>query len=124
MDSNTSGSEESEKINLRLKREPSPNISMNLGIMRSSLELYLAAIIGVIVQLSIVAVSGYSAYYPKWNSKKGGATSGKHAFPVMATGAALLCLGVGKIQSIKKVPLLSLFLPRDVFVRCNNRWRY
>lgn len=64
-----------------------------IGGISSNSRLYFAAVFGVLVQLAVLVFAGYSAYSPSWDSKKGGITTQKQAFPLMASGSLLLVAG-------------------------------
>ncbi|KAF7556041.1 hypothetical protein G7Z17_g1724 [Cylindrodendrum hubeiense] len=79
-------------------KKASPSISMNLSkyLNKSTVELRLMAICGVVVQLGVVGYSAMITYYEPWVSdfKKNGQPAIPAAFPLMAAGTAMVSGGM------------------------------
>ncbi|RPA74512.1 hypothetical protein BJ508DRAFT_333003 [Ascobolus immersus RN42] len=73
-----------------------PNISLNLHNGSSRAELLLATIVGVVVQLSVVAFAAATAYHPTWKLQfqEDGRPTPDYAFPLLASGTLLLFIGL------------------------------
>jgi len=57
-------------------------------------ELYLVAIIGIILQLGVLIYSGFATYYPTLKFPKDGHRVARYAFPCTAVGTLILVLGM------------------------------
>ncbi|KAF8242056.1 hypothetical protein K440DRAFT_169917 [Wilcoxina mikolae CBS 423.85] len=71
-----------------------PNVSLNLGVSKHPLELYAAAIFGVLVQLGVLVVAGMATYYPRLKFRKGGLTVRNYAYPLCGIGILLQSVGM------------------------------
>lgn len=80
---------------LRLKKE-APNIFLNLSDRQSRQDLFWGALVGVILQLGVLIISGLITYFPSVESKfkKEGKTPARYAYPFMAGGTVVLVFGM------------------------------
>jgi hypothetical protein len=75
-----------------------PNISLNLNPKNRGAELYLAAFIGVCAQAAVLIFGGLATY--QWKFLKGGQEVSSYAYPLTATGALMLVIGMFICASI------------------------
>ena len=80
---------------LKLKKE-APNIFLNLSDRQSRQDLFWGALVGVILQLGVLIISGLITYFPSVESKfkKEGKTPVRYAYPFMAGGTVILVFGM------------------------------
>ncbi|TGO30374.1 hypothetical protein BPAE_0006g01150 [Botrytis paeoniae] len=71
-----------------------PNISLNLHPKQTTWELFVAAILGIILQVGVMLFSGFVAYNDRFGAMIGGRPSA-YAFPILASGTAVLVFGMG-----------------------------
>jgi ankyrin repeat protein len=77
--------------------EGTPNVGLNLGGQRvSHLEMKAVAVIGLLLQLGVIAFAGLGVYLSTWNQrfKKNGEPVQRHAFPSMGSGTVALVIGM------------------------------
>jgi len=89
------------------------------GGFTSSWEVYIVAVIGVIVQLAVLAVDAVITY--KWGLEKGGRAVAGYAFPLTCIGTLGLVFGMYLCASIIEVSTKELqWLPNSGSVTENN----
>ncbi|KAI5816232.1 hypothetical protein BZA77DRAFT_65879 [Pyronema omphalodes] len=109
-----------------------PNISLNLSVSRNTRELYIAAIFGILVQITVLVVAGLVSYHPGLKLTKGGTSVQEYAYPLTSGGTLLLVLGMficasvveqsttektfKKADGIKKAKLYILWLQRGQLI--------
>ncbi|KAI5789467.1 hypothetical protein FPQ18DRAFT_261316, partial [Pyronema domesticum] len=73
-----------------------PNISLNIHGGSKKIDLVLASLCGLLLQLGIVVFSGFTVYHPLFKSrfKKNGKDVAVYAYPTMATGTVILFTGL------------------------------
>lgn len=69
-----------------------PNVSLNLNPPKRSGERYSLAVLGVIIQLAVLAIDGLVMYYWKW--LKGGLPVQTYAYPLTVVGTVFLVFGM------------------------------
>jgi hypothetical protein len=58
-------------------------------------ELYLAAVLGVLVQRAVLVVAGFIEYFDPWTQRfREGTSSGSYAFPLTCVGTVALAFGM------------------------------
>lgn len=78
----------------REKRGGAPNVTLNLH-KQAREEVYAAAVLGIILQASILMYAGFATYYPTLKFPKEEKNPvASYSFPCMATGTAALVLGL------------------------------
>jgi len=78
----------------RNKTVDAPNITLNSHDQFERGELYLVAIIGIILQLGVLIYSGFATYYSTLKFPKDGHRVARYAFPCTAVGTLILVLGM------------------------------
>ncbi|GKT57048.1 ankyrin repeat protein [Colletotrichum tofieldiae] len=71
-----------------------PNISLNSHSQHGRAELWVVAAIGTILQLGVVAYSGFATYYPALKFQKDDRPIARYAFPSTAIGTLVLVAGM------------------------------
>ncbi|QSZ36179.1 hypothetical protein DSL72_007304 [Monilinia vaccinii-corymbosi] len=71
-----------------------PNISLNVHPKQNRYDLVFAATTGVLLQVGVLIFSGFVAYNGQFGQKFGGSPQA-YAFPILATGTAILVLSMG-----------------------------
>ncbi|KAM3516176.1 hypothetical protein MY11210_000198 [Beauveria gryllotalpidicola] len=84
----------SEIIIIRNKSAAAPNISLNSHDQFLRGELRAAAVLGTILQLSVLVYSGFATYYPTLRFEKNGRPVADYAFPCTAAGILVLVAGM------------------------------
>ncbi|CAZ86102.1 unnamed protein product [Tuber melanosporum] len=69
-----------------------PNISLNICGARGQGELWVFAILGIVLQFGCLIFIGVTRYHPKLNWKE--EKNSKYAYPLMASGTLLLVVGM------------------------------
>lgn len=78
----------------REKRGGAPNVTLNLH-KQAREEVYAAAVLGVVLQASILVYAGFATYYPTLKFPKEEKNPvASYSFPCMATGTVALVLGL------------------------------
>jgi len=65
---------------LKSPKVDAPNISMNLSVLAKPWELYMAAAVGVFIQLAVITVATYTAYTPNLQFNKAGLTVENYSY--------------------------------------------
>jgi len=73
-------------------RGSAPNISLNVGKTKGRGELWLFAILGLLLQFGSLIFIGITHYHPKINLKEG--ENSGYAYPLMASGTLFLVMGM------------------------------
>jgi hypothetical protein len=63
-----------------LNNHKAPNISLNLAVSRNTRELYIAAVLGILVQITVLVIAGLASYNPGWKLTKGGTSVQDYAY--------------------------------------------
>ncbi|QSZ36453.1 hypothetical protein DSL72_006332 [Monilinia vaccinii-corymbosi] len=71
-----------------------PNISLNIHPKQNRRELFVAAVLGIVLQISVIIFSAFVAYDNRFGAMVGGRPSA-YAFPTLASGTAVLVFGMG-----------------------------
>jgi len=71
-----------------------PNVSLNSHNDFWRGELRVIAVFGIILQLGVLAYSGFATYYPTWRFEKNGNRVARYAYPCTAVGTLLLVAGM------------------------------
>jgi hypothetical protein len=74
--------------------ETAPNISLNLHKHTGRGELHAVAVFGIILQIGVLAYSGFATYHPRLQFPKGENLVQSYAFPVTAVGTLVLVTGM------------------------------
>jgi len=82
------------------RKKDAPNISLNLNSKRSTWELYLAASLGILVQLAVLVVTGLGTYSPHWKVTKGELPAKCYAYPLTMVGTLVLVTGMFTCASV------------------------
>ncbi|CCX34876.1 Similar to hypothetical protein [Tuber melanosporum Mel28]; acc. no. XP_002841517 [Pyronema omphalodes CBS 100304] len=75
-------------------QQAAPNISLNLEKGKEKIQLWAAAICGLLLQSSVLVYSGLLVYLPNLRQKLPKDGSGPWAFPVLAAGTISLVIGM------------------------------
>lgn len=75
------------------KYKVASNITLNLS-QSDILHLYLGAVLGIVLQVGVLAGSALFTYHPTWRLEKGGEPVEEYAFPLMCIGTILLVSGM------------------------------
>ncbi|KAF7939345.1 uncharacterized protein EAE97_007425 [Botrytis byssoidea] len=76
-----------------------PNISLNIHPKQNRGELFVAAVLGIILQAGVIVFSAVVAYDNRFGAAVGGRPSA-YAFPTLASGTAVLVIGMGICASV------------------------
>ncbi|KAF7885987.1 uncharacterized protein EAF02_004496 [Botrytis sinoallii] len=76
-----------------------PNISLNIHPKQNRRELFVAAVLGIILQAGVIIFSAFVAYDNRFGAAVGGRPSA-YAFPTLASGTAVLVIGMGICASV------------------------
>ncbi|KAF7914824.1 hypothetical protein EAE99_010525 [Botrytis elliptica] len=76
-----------------------PNISLNIHPKQNRGELFVAAVLGIILQAGVIIFSAFVAYDNRFGAAVGGRPSA-YAFPTLASGTAVLVIGMGICASV------------------------
>ncbi|TGO36310.1 hypothetical protein BHYA_0129g00310 [Botrytis hyacinthi] len=71
-----------------------PNISLNIHPKQNRGELFVAAVLGIVLQAGVIVFSAFVAYDNRFGAAVGGRPSA-YAFPTLASGTAVLVFGMG-----------------------------
>ena len=76
--------------------ESAPNISLNIHGSSSTMDLYVFALCGLILQFGMLVFCGFSVYHPTFSLRfhKSGQKVAAYAYPIMATGTITLAIGM------------------------------
>ncbi|KAF7893765.1 hypothetical protein EAF00_007279 [Botryotinia globosa] len=74
--------------------DQAPNISLNIHPKQNRGELFVAAVLGIILQAGVIIFSAFVAYDNRFGAAVGGRPSA-YAFPTLASGTAVLVIGMG-----------------------------
>ncbi|CAG9951161.1 unnamed protein product [Clonostachys rosea f. rosea IK726] len=91
-DDEQNSDENKDIIVIRIINENVPNISLNCHKLSSTLELWIVAIIGTILQLGVVAYWAFATYYPTLQYPKDDKRVANYAYPCAAAGTLTLVL--------------------------------
>ncbi|KAH6848117.1 hypothetical protein B0I37DRAFT_376732, partial [Chaetomium sp. MPI-CAGE-AT-0009] len=81
-------------IVLRNTAAQAPNLTLNVHNQLSRGELYMVAVVGIILQLAVLAYSTCVTYFPAFVLLKDGNPVAGYAYPCTAAGTLLLVVGV------------------------------
>lgn len=75
---------------------PNPNLSLNIGIRRPpNWILVTIAIVGLVLQIGVLALAGVGVWNLGWNLSEGGGSAARDYAPIMfIVGTTLLCTGM------------------------------
>ncbi|TGO47174.1 hypothetical protein BOTNAR_0539g00010 [Botryotinia narcissicola] len=76
-----------------------PNIPLNIHPEQNRGELFVAAVLGIILQAGVIVYSAFVAYDNRIGAAVGGRPSA-YAFPTLASGTAVLVIGMGICASV------------------------
>lgn len=87
----------------RARFAPKPNLSLNVGIKKQPAWLFrTVALLGVVLQLGLVALASAGGWFLDWNLNAGpGASPSSNYAPVMfVAGTVLMCFGMGSCAAL------------------------
>ncbi|CAG9950546.1 unnamed protein product, partial [Clonostachys rosea f. rosea IK726] len=93
-DDEQNSDENKDIIVIRIINENVPNISLNCHKLSSTLELWIVAIIGTILQLGVVAYWAFATYYPTLQYPKDDKRVANYAYPCAAAGTLTLVVSM------------------------------